>query len=464
MELGDEQNIAFDKYINKENIFITGPGGTGKTHLIRDIVNDAIKKNRSFNVCALTGCAAILLMCGATTLHRFAGIGLATGSIEKVVEKVLKNKYKRINWNKIDLLIVDEVSMLSLKIFKILDKIGRIIKKKPNIPFGGIQIIFSADFYQLPPVGDNDDPESQQFCFETPLWYETFKRENHIILKKIYRQTDKKYIKILNNIRVGRITNSMIKTLENCVHKQIDNKEIKPTIILPRKYEVDLINREELRDLDSDEVSYKIKQVSELDLPLTKEQRKNFEIITKKEKDIELEYLCENIMAEKVINFKIGTLVMCIVNIDMESTCPIVNGSQGIIIGFINNYPRVKFNNGEIRTMTEHIWTSERLPCIAVSQIPLIHAWAITIHKAQGLTLDMGLINIGSNIFACGQTYVALSRIRSLDGLYLKAFDYRKITISNKVHIFYADLQGDKGDKGDKGAFAPLKPQQVLGV
>ena len=380
-------------------------------------------------------------MCGATTLHRFAGIGLATSSIEKVVERVLKNRYKKANWNAIEVLIIDEVSMLSLKVFKILDLIAKKVKRKPNIPFGGIQIIFSGDFYQLPPIGDDDDPESQQFCFEVganphttkpthdhpletspcrgepPLWNECFSKENHIILKTIYRQTDSQYIKILNNIRVGKITASMIKTLSDCVNKQfplqLDNQQIKPTILLPRRREVEIINKIEFNKLEGPSKIYEITQIPEADLPLTKEQRKNFEIITDKEKEYELEYLLENIMAEKKINFKIGTLVMCIANIDMESEHQIVNGSQGIIINFVNNYPQVKFNNGDIRILTPHTWTSERIPCVAISQIPLIYAWAITIHKAQGLTLDMGLINIGDGIFECGQTYVALSRIRN---------------------------------------------------
>ena len=240
-----EQQLAFDKYIAGENIFITGPGGTGKTHVIKDIVEHAKANDKAYRVCALTGCAAVLLMCGAITLHAFAGIGLATGTIDSVVDKVVKNRHKRPNWHKIDILIVDEVSMLSLKIFMLLDIIARKIKKKPNIPFGGIQIIFSGDFYQLPPVGDENDPESMQFCFETPLWNETFPKENQIEFKKIFRQSDPKYIKILNNIRTGKITNSTITTFTECTKKKY-TEDTRPTILLPRKRDAEIINHREI--------------------------------------------------------------------------------------------------------------------------------------------------------------------------------------------------------------------------
>jgi len=435
-----EQKDAFDKYIAGENVFITGPGGAGKTHVIKQIVEHATINEKVFKVCALTGCAAVLLMCGAITLHAFAGIGLATGTIDQVVDKVVKNRYKRSNWQKIDILIVDEVSMLSLKIFKILDIIARKIKKKPNVPFGGIQLIFSGDFYQLPPVGNIDDPESISFCFETPLWNETFKLENQIQFKTIFRQTDSKYIKILNKIRVGKITKSTIALLTECTEKTY-TEETQPTILLPRRRDADIINSTKLNKLDEKtEKIYKTTIVSETDLSLTPQQIQNFTLFTDKEKDYERHYLIENIMAEKEIRLRIGTIVMCIANIIVDSPTPIVNGSQGIVIDYINNYPIVKFNNGIIQTISPHIWNSERLPGIAIKQIPLIHAWAITIHKAQGLSLDRAIIDIGTQVFECGQTYVALSRIKSLDGLYLTGFNYKKIKVNNKVHAFYIGL------------------------
>ena len=134
---------------------------------------------------------------------------------------------------------------------------------------------------------------------------------------------------------------------------------------------------------------------------------------------------------------KKGSQVLCIANLEMEGRYQICNGSQGVIIDFKNEYPIVKFNNGAERVMVPHIWASENIPGVGVIQVPLILAWALTIHKSQGSSLDMASIDVGSGIFECGQTYVALSRVKSLEGLYLKSFDPKKIKINKKVKQFY---------------------------
>ena len=169
-QLNDLQKIIFNKYLNKENIFISGPGGSGKSYIIKYIYNHAEKNNKKIKVCALTGCAAILLKCKATTIHSFSGIGIANKSIEEITKNVIENKQKYKNWKNLELLIIDEVSMLSLKIFLVLDNICKKIFNNKMTPFGGLQIIFSGDFYQLPPVyNKNDDINSKLFCFEHQL-------------------------------------------------------------------------------------------------------------------------------------------------------------------------------------------------------------------------------------------------------------------------------------------------------
>ena len=431
MNLSEEQELVLKKYLCNENIFITGVGGTGKTKIIQEIAKDAKKKEKKYQVCAMTGCAAVLLNCQANTLHSWAGLGLARGSIKDVISRVVKNKFRRKNWNSIELLIIDEVSMLSEKLFIILDSIGKIIKKNQK-PFGGIQLIFAGDFHQLPPIGDEDDEKSINFCFENPLFNITF--PNQILLKTVFRQKDPIYQKILYEIRCGKLKSSSLKILNNYIREPSPDMLIKPPILLAKRKDVDLINNMELAKLDNKSQEYNIKEHKQDD-DLDKKHT-----FTDDDKKYEINYLKNNILAEEKLILKIGAQVMCIANIDMEGTNAIVNGSQGIIVDIKDELPVVEFKNGETRIIKEHLWKSEIIPGIGIKQIPLIHAWAITIHKAQGLSLESAQIDIGKNIFECGQTYVALSRVISLEGLYLIAFSPNKIKLFKKVIDYYEKL------------------------
>ena len=162
-------------------------------------------------------------------------------------------------------------------------------------------------------------------------------------------------------------------------------------------------------------------------------------------------------MADKKLVLKIGAQVMCVANIDMEGEYPIVNGSLGIVTKFVGDAPLVKFYDGQSRVMTPHTWESDNVPGLGVKQIPLILAWAITIHKAQGVTLDLAQIDAGRTIFECGQTYVALSRVKSLEGLYLTSFQPEQIKIRRKVRDFYRKL-----DEIDGGARRDLQEKNYL--
>ena len=157
-----------------------------KTALIREIYQHAINQEKRIQVCALTGCAAVLLQCKAknNTIHGPVLVKHLGESQKIIVERVIKNKYKRQNWIDTELLIVDEVSMLSKRLFQVLNNIGQRARKRIGIPFGGIQVIFSGDFYQLPPVGDKEDIETSQFCFESEIWSSLFPKSNQISLKK----------------------------------------------------------------------------------------------------------------------------------------------------------------------------------------------------------------------------------------------------------------------------------------
>jgi len=433
--LSEKQQLALDNFILGNNIFLTGPGGSGKTFLIKKIVEKCKENLLNVQVCALTGCAAVLLECQAKTIHSWSGIGLAKGEPIDVVKRVCKSKYKRGPWKNVDVLIIDEVSMMSKKIFDILNKIAQIIRKNTE-PFGGIQLVFSGDFYQLPPVGDEEDPESCQFCFESVHWKKTF--PINIQLSKIFRQNDNKYVKALNQIRKGVIKRSSYELLMSRVEKKCDD-EIRPTILLPLKRKVDYINSTELKKIKEPDVVFLTENYIDKEILEKSKQRKGV-FINPDNIEHEVTYLKNSIMADQTLKLKKGALVMCVANIDMESENQIVNGSQGIIVDFEDNLPIVKFRNGVIRKMTQHMWMSEKMPWIGVKQIPLILSWAITIHKAQGVTLDVAQIDAGRHIFECGQTYVALSRIKTIEGLYLSAFDPRKIKVNKKVKAFYKQI------------------------
>ena len=445
MNYSEEQIRAFTAYTQGRNIFVTGPGGTGKTALIKYIQNDAARKGFNIQVCALTGCAAVLLECKAKTLHSWAGIGLGKGSFDQLVTKISKNRFLKGNWKNTDILVVDEVSMMSQKLFELLDAIGKAIRKDSR-PFGGIQLIFSGDFYQLPPVGDKDELESTKFCFESMLWSQTFSKENHIQLTKIFRQSDPIYQKILNQIREGRLKRSANETLLHSVGREIPDKlDIRPTKLFPTRNKVDQVNTREMNGLNTEEREFKLKYHSDLEMTATELlKRRQF---TKEQIQTELLYLKGNLRCDEVVKLKIGSQVMCIVNIELDNGATLCNGSQGIITRLSEQgLPVVKFGTFET-VMGYHVWPSENIPGIGVSQLPLILAWALTIHKAQGATLDIAEIDAGSGIFECGQTYVALSRVKSLEGLYLTSFDASKIKVSRKVQEFYLSLEESKETK-----------------
>jgi ATP-dependent DNA helicase PIF1 len=478
-ELSPEQNEAMREYAAGSNIFLTGPGGSGKTELIKRMVAHSQSQGKKVQVCALTGCAAVLLNCKAKTLHSWAGIGIAAGDNADIIKKVLGNKYKKNNWTGIDILIIDEVSMMSLKLFDLLDSLGREVKKKAQMPFGGLQIVCSGDFYQLPPVGNT--PETSAFCFESVNWAATFPVV--IQLKTIFRQTDLSYTKILNQLRIGKLYKSSLDTLMQQVNKVMPTT-FRPTILLPRRKDADLINASEMAKLTGVTKTYKVTRAQESDLAVIQPGQKwkktaqasagapqssapqasapqasapqAREKTTELQNDMEYTFLINNIMADAELVLKVGAQVMCIANIDSgivqpeEAQSPpnesseinktIVNGSQGIVVDFLRDLPVVQFTNGAKRVIGHHLWASETNPAVGVKQIPLIHAWAITIHKSQGVTLEMAQIDAGSNIFECGQTYVALSRVKSLEGLYLTALNPQKIRVNAKVQQFYTSL------------------------
>ena len=447
--LSDEQKIAYEKYKNGENIFLTGPGGTGKTKLIQYFVHYSKYYEEKFQVCAMTGCAALLLQCNARTLHSWSGIKLAKGPKDKVVDSVLFNKNAFKNWKKVKILILDEVSMLSKKIFEIIEEIARHAKKN-DLPFGGIQVIFSGDFCQLPPVGNYGEKDTSQFCFESPVWNFVFPKQNNILLKKIFRQNDKEYARILQHIRQGILKKQDCQLLKKRLDIQFDPEShygCTPTKLFPLRAKADHINKIMFEKIEETQYTFEIIQkLDNLTLdnnkPIPRETFEKCKKLSEKDVDQEINVLVTNIPCQQVLHLKVGTVVMCTINLDMENG--ICNGSQGVVSQIVKEndeyFPFVRFYNGIEKKMAPHFWQSEDFPTISVGQYPLILAWAITIHKIQGATLDLAEIDVGNSIFEYGQTYVALSRVKSIQGLYLSAFEPEKIQTNPLVIEFYKSI------------------------
>ena len=444
-DLSLEQQYAFRMFQKGNNLFITGPGGVGKTKLIQSLVEDAISKKKKIQVCALTGCAAILLNCGARTIHSWSGIKLARGDKSTIIQSVLRNKRLTNSWRTTQVLIIDEISMMSRKVFDILEELARIIRRNAD-PFGGLQLIFTGDFFQLPPVGTYGEPETEQFCFESERWQRVFTPQNHIELTTIFRQKDPVYCKVLNEIRKGRITAETKRILQAKVgvkYAEESDDGIIPTKIFPIRSKVDFINNTMFsRITEPEQVFNCIVQTNNVSFhdsekPIPIEVLVECAKLSKEDIENETKQLIQNSQCVQVLRLKKGANVMCTSNIDMENG--IFNGAQGIVIDFTNvdKHPIVRFRNGIVKHMELHLVQHEEYPIISVGQYPLVLSWAMTIHKIQGATLPKAEIDIGASIFEFGQTYVALSRVQSLEGLYLTSFDPYKIKTNQIVIDFY---------------------------
>lgn len=449
--LSPEQEYALQKFEEGENLFITGPGGTGKTTLIHYFKESAERRGLKEQVCAMTGCAALLLNCKARTLHSWSGIKLAKGKIEDIISGVVRSSKTVKTWRDTKILIVDEVSMMSLKIFELLFFLGKRIRRDQR-PFGGIQVIFTGDFYQLPPVGNANEPETQRFCFESEYWQQTFTMDNHIQLTTMFRQKDPIYQSVLLSIRKGAITQEQIELLEKHVNRKYNQEENHgciPTKLFPIKSRVEHYNQIMFDSLPGEINDYSYTSMTNCRSYLDGTNRlissndlQRCAALTYKEQQLEIEALLNNSSCPQQLVLKKGACVMCTFNLELESG--ICNGSLGIIQDFNTKQgikiPVVRFSNGIIREISPQYWQSEEYPTIAISQIPLCLSWALTIHKIQGATLPMADMDIGRNVFEYGQTYVALSRVKSLDGLYLSGFSPKNIRANQIVTRFYSSI------------------------
>ncbi|KAF9610204.1 hypothetical protein IFM89_021142 [Coptis chinensis] len=413
-----------------QSVFITGSAGTGKSFLVSiaiDILKNDVYKPGEVFVTASTGIAACAL--NGQTLHSFAGIGLGVGDKHVLLKKVVKNATAFKRWKSVKALVIDEVSMISCDLFDKLEYIARSLRGRVDKPWGGIQLIVSGDFFQLPPIVE--DPLGREFAFEANCWNASF--DLQVELTQVFRQSEREFIDLLQGVRRGRKDEEHLRILQHCCNEPVDSSVTVPRLY-PLNMHVQRVNDARLRSLSGEIFKYTAKDTG-----------KN-----------PWKWQLSNGVAPDELELGIGARVMLIKNKDVG--VGLVNGATGTIVDFVHHtgkkswgafakclLPKVRFDSGLEHVIEPDEWhVMEGEKALATrKQIPLILAWAISIHKCQGMTLDCLHTDL-SNAFGYGMVYVALSRVRNLQGLYLSGFDSSKIKAHPKVLEFYNNQLGSK--------------------
>lgn len=419
-----------DAFEETNIVLLTGPGGTGKTHTINQLGDhfDSIART------ATTGIAATHI--GGETIHQFAGLKtyFSLDALSKITNGHGWPWISR-NINAVDLTVIDEVSMLHKNQFELLDKIfdhaswsGKFNAKAESegVPFGGKKILLSGDFLQLPPV--NKDSKVDPWIFNTEVW----KKANPkvIELTKIWRQTDREFTETLMRIRNGECQHNDEALIRDCTDQ--DFGDVNPVKFVATNREADAINLAEIQKLDTEEfTSDAIVKV--------------YEYSSEKQKEFVARQIAKDAIAPARLWLKVGCQVMILKNGDGY-----YNGSMGEVVGFAkddsgNKGVRVKlYANDRVIFIGRDEWEKVNNfgnVVAAYSQIPLKPAYAITIHKSQGMTLDYCDIDF-SRFFAPGQAYVALSRVKSLSGLRVRNWSKQKVFADRKALEFYKRTRG----------------------
>jgi ATP-dependent DNA helicase PIF1 len=424
-----KQQEAFNYMEQGKNIFLTGPSGSGKSEVV-NLFKMRYQNKKNIAITSTTGISAILI--GGTTLHSYLGIGLGNDSVEDLTIKITNNSHYRNRWLKLNVLIIDEVSMLSPGLFDKLENVARNIRNpKPKRllsneeigeekPFGGIQLVLSGDLLQLPVIGDSDS-----FVFDSECWNKCI---THVVeLTKIMRQEDLQFQEILNEIRIGKVSEKARKLLDSRIGFKLKNDlGIIPTKIFTKNAQVDETNLKQLENL-------KETNFYQYDMEIY-----FYKFVKNREQS--LEKYRKGSLAPDTLDLCEGAQVMLLCNLDLENG--LANGSRGVIIDFIEEFPLVRFLNGIERIIPYWQWEIEENneKQVRITQIPLKLAWAQTVHKCQGSTIDYAEIDL-SNVFTYGQAYVALSRVKSIDGMSIVNINYETIQAHPRALQYYSNLK-----------------------
>lgn len=401
------QGLALEIMLAGESVLLTGPAGAGKTYVLNQFIKLAKHEGKHVSVTATTGLAATHL--GGTTIHSWAGIGVHDELPRGFADHIAKGRREIIE--KTDVLIIDEISMLHDFRLDMVDEACRLVRKQPDVPFGGIQLVMSGDFFQLPPI-NRGDARAGGFVVNSTVWREL----DPVIcyLEEQHRQDDEKLIAILNALRDGDLRRHHAESLLARVDQQpTDAGEL--TELHTVNIDVDALNDKKLAELDGDELFYTQSTTGAAHY---------------------VESLQRSVLAPATLRLKEGALVMAVKN---ATDRKYVNGSIGVVVAFepVTEYPIVRFHNGREVTMQPDTWELRDgdKKRASITQIPLRLAWAMTVHKSQGMTLDAARIDL-RKAFVEGMGYVALSRVKSLDTLYLHGINRMALQVSEDArHI-----------------------------
>ncbi|HEX8227603.1 MAG TPA: PIF1 family DEAD/DEAH box helicase [Candidatus Saccharimonadales bacterium] len=404
-----DQALALEIMAEGHNVVLTGPAGSGKTYVLNEFIRRAKSRGKYVAVTATTGLAATHL--GGNTIHAWSGIGISDQLHPQFDEHLLKGRRDIIEST--DILIIDEISMLHDYRLDMVDEVARRVRKQPDRPFGGIQVILCGDFFQLPPV-NRQDSRGGGFVVTSQVWEEF----DPVIcyLEEQHRQDDDDFLEILNAMRAGdvrrRHAEMLLKRVDADLGTGPEGHAIEATELHTVNIDVDRINRSRLESIAGGENYYEM-------------------VTTGKEQYVET--LKRSCLALDTLVLKKGALVMAIRN---SAEKRYANGSLGTVVDFEKGteYPVVEFHSGRRITMEPETWELRdgNKKRASITQIPLRLAWAITVHKSQGMTLDAARVDL-RRAFVEGMGYVALSRVRRLDNLSLVGINQMALRISEEA-------------------------------
>lgn len=400
----EEQKQILNAVLSGKNVFFTGSAGTGKSFLLRKIIS-ALPPAVTMAT-ASTGVAACHI--GGITLHQFAGIGLGTATQERCIQLASRPSATSV-WRKTKHLVIDEISMVDGDFFDKIEAVARHIRRTER-PFGGIQLILCGDFFQLPPVSRSND--KAKFCFESEAWQKCV--HFNFELQTVHRQKDAAFVKVLNSIRIGRITDDIVDILKETAKQKIESNGVLATRLCSHVKEADEINEFQLNELKSESKIY-----------------------TALDSDSSMTYMLDQqLPVPGKLVLKVGAQVMLLKNININSG--LVNGARGVVIDFKNDIPIIQLRSGTRYEAKMEKWAVKTTSSVIIhrKQVPLKLAWAFSIHKSQGLTLDCVEMCL-SRVFDAGQSYVALSRAQSLQSLRVLDFNSQQVWANTVVLEFY---------------------------